>query len=343
MRARYEQLAETPMAQASDGLAFMGGLYLAMSPWVVGFTDHSALTMTNVFVGITVALLGSDAGPGRAGARIDSLLVATFEPRSGAVAVFSVPRNLRDFPMPEDLAQVWRQHCPVGAGWELLNALYRCGTDRAPEAFAALYPDAGDPAATAVRSALGKLLGIPIEHHALVDMGGFVRLVDADGWVDVHVADPIRVRLSAASDEHTTRSFDIPAGMQHLDGEEALAFARSRTGTSDLDRMRRQRCLLASVMATADPMTLLRSFSPVLRAVEEMVTTNIPLRRVPELVALLDHVDLDAIAAIGLTAPDYQRRDNRPNLDAIRVRVQETLDAPAATSTNGGDTPEVCR
>lgn len=57
MRVRYEQMAETPMVQVADGLAFLSGLYLAMSPWVVGFTDHSALTMANLFVGITVALL----------------------------------------------------------------------------------------------------------------------------------------------------------------------------------------------------------------------------------------------------------------------------------------------
>jgi hypothetical protein len=57
MRVRYEQIAETPMVQVADGLAFLSGLYLAMSPWVVGFTDHSALTIANVFVGITVALL----------------------------------------------------------------------------------------------------------------------------------------------------------------------------------------------------------------------------------------------------------------------------------------------
>lgn len=57
MRVRYEQIAETPMVQVADGLAFLSGLYLAMSPWVVGFTDHSALTMANLFVGITVALL----------------------------------------------------------------------------------------------------------------------------------------------------------------------------------------------------------------------------------------------------------------------------------------------
>lgn len=57
MRMRYDQIAETRTAQLTDGLAFMSGLYLAISPWVVGFTGHSALTMANVFVGVSVAVL----------------------------------------------------------------------------------------------------------------------------------------------------------------------------------------------------------------------------------------------------------------------------------------------
>lgn len=59
MRRRYDQIAETPVAQSSDGLAFLAGLYLAMSPWVVGFTDHSALMMSNLFTGVAIALLAA--------------------------------------------------------------------------------------------------------------------------------------------------------------------------------------------------------------------------------------------------------------------------------------------
>ncbi|SDU39119.1 SPW repeat protein [Jiangella alkaliphila] len=59
MRHRYDQIAETPVAQSADGLTFLAGLYLAMSPWVVGFSGHSALTMTNLFTGIAVALLAA--------------------------------------------------------------------------------------------------------------------------------------------------------------------------------------------------------------------------------------------------------------------------------------------
>jgi hypothetical protein len=57
MRQRYDQIAETPIAQSADGLTFLAGLYLAMSPWVVGFTDHAAMTVSNLVTGIAIAML----------------------------------------------------------------------------------------------------------------------------------------------------------------------------------------------------------------------------------------------------------------------------------------------
>jgi hypothetical protein len=57
LRERYEEAAETPTAQVAEGLLFASGLFLAMSPWVVGFTSQSALTMSNLFTGIAVAVL----------------------------------------------------------------------------------------------------------------------------------------------------------------------------------------------------------------------------------------------------------------------------------------------
>lgn len=58
LRARYDRVAETPTAQLVDGLTLLTGLYLAMSPWVVGFTgDSPGLTASNLFSGVAVALL----------------------------------------------------------------------------------------------------------------------------------------------------------------------------------------------------------------------------------------------------------------------------------------------
>ncbi|GAA4700472.1 SPW repeat protein [Phytohabitans rumicis] len=55
LRARYDRVAETPTAQAVDGLTLLTGLYLAMSSWIVGFVGP--LAISNRFTGLAVALL----------------------------------------------------------------------------------------------------------------------------------------------------------------------------------------------------------------------------------------------------------------------------------------------
>ncbi|MEU8006832.1 SPW repeat protein [Catellatospora sp. NPDC049111] len=57
LRLRYEEAAETPTAQVAEGLTFLSGLYLAISPWVVGFTGNSNLTASNIICGVALAVL----------------------------------------------------------------------------------------------------------------------------------------------------------------------------------------------------------------------------------------------------------------------------------------------
>ncbi|MBV9140802.1 MAG: SPW repeat protein [Pseudonocardiales bacterium] len=57
LRAKYEAAAETPSARVVDGLTFLAGLYLAMSPWVVGFNHFTTLTANNLIAGIALAVL----------------------------------------------------------------------------------------------------------------------------------------------------------------------------------------------------------------------------------------------------------------------------------------------
>jgi len=58
MGVRYERAAETPIAQASDALTVLSGLYVALSPWIVGFGD-SAVAINNLVIGLAIAGLGA--------------------------------------------------------------------------------------------------------------------------------------------------------------------------------------------------------------------------------------------------------------------------------------------
>jgi hypothetical protein len=58
LRANYDLAAETAPAQLSAGLTFLAGLYLAISPWVIGFSSAQvSLTTNNLITGIALAAL----------------------------------------------------------------------------------------------------------------------------------------------------------------------------------------------------------------------------------------------------------------------------------------------
>jgi hypothetical protein len=58
LRARYETVSETPAGQIVGGTTFLAGTYLAISPWVVGFDNATALLFTDLIVGVAAAFLG---------------------------------------------------------------------------------------------------------------------------------------------------------------------------------------------------------------------------------------------------------------------------------------------
>ncbi|WP_055478851.1 SPW repeat protein [Sphaerimonospora mesophila] len=56
LRARYEAAAANPAAQLTDGLTLLSGLYLALSPWIVGFQNRP-IAVNNLVTGLVIAML----------------------------------------------------------------------------------------------------------------------------------------------------------------------------------------------------------------------------------------------------------------------------------------------
>ena len=103
------------------------------------------------------------------------------------------------------------------------------------------------PASTCCAARLGKLLGLDIPYHAAVNLGGFVKVIDTIGGINVYVA---RAFCDPSYDEYGfTRGFAITKGRHHLNGQQALAYARVRkpAGESDFTRAARQQEVLAGI------------------------------------------------------------------------------------------------
>ncbi|MEV8395358.1 MULTISPECIES: LCP family protein [unclassified Streptomyces] len=97
--------------------------------------------------------------------------------------------------------------------------------------------------------------GLHIDHYVEIGFAGFANIVDAIGGVELDIPKAFKDEKSGA---------DFQAGKQTLDGEQALAFVRTRYAfaNSDLDRTKNQQKFLAALAAqTATPGTILNPFA----------------------------------------------------------------------------------
>ncbi len=131
-----------------------------------------------------------------------------------------------------------------------------------------------DGAAGVIREA-SELCGVQIAHYAEVNFGNLVALVDAVGGVDVEVTERIEDSDADGSWDPNVEPIIIEEGMQHLDGEAALVFARSRAfADGDFTRTENQRKLIQAIVdkVLAMPVTELPG---VIEAAAQCVTTDL--------------------------------------------------------------------
>ena len=138
-------------------------------------------------------------------------------------------------------------------------------------------------------SSITTMLGLPMSYYVVVNMDGLAALIDALGGVTVDVGpDPLPIGGVTYSGRHITPEGYVPAGVHHLDGDQALWFARSRRNSDDYDRMGRQRCLISALVAQKSPGDVVAHFRQVTAAAAASITTNIPQSLLPALLALAD-------------------------------------------------------
>jgi anionic cell wall polymer biosynthesis LytR-Cps2A-Psr (LCP) family protein len=133
-----------------------------------------------------------------------------------------------------------------------------------------------------------------------------------------------------------------------MNGQQSLAYARSRKSTSDFDRSARQQYLIESFRDQVDLEALLEpgTIGELRQQFDEYVTTNIPAKMLPQLALLATELDtrrprslvLSPQQGYGVTRADY---DIKPNLSRIRKAVRNLFksgsktpaaDAPAGSS-----------
>lgn len=193
-----------------------------------------------------VLILGSDARPdelarGEVG-RTDTLLLFVADRATPRLAMVSVPRDL------------WV--AIPGHGEERINAAYELGGSQT------------------ARQTVSNVLGQRVDRYAVIGLQGVRDVVDAAGGVDITVLQAIHDD-TYPTDDYGYQTVDIPAGRQHMDGDTALKYARTRHQDSDFGRIARQQQVLSAVRsAMLNPLNWPRA-PAVLTALSRSIKTDV--------------------------------------------------------------------
>lgn len=239
---------------------------------------------------ISVLLTGIDSTPTRTHALTDTLLVVSVDPETKMGAMASLPRDLARLPLYFG-----------GTYMGKINSLLSYARRHPGE-----FPD--KPATTLTRE-VGHLVGVPVQYYAAIDLNGFVRLIDVVGGVTVNNPKDIDDYRYGGWTDGRPIGFHLKAGTHTLDGQEALAFARSRMGAGDSDftRARRQQLLLLGLRNKLTTPEMLVRLPEILRAAGDSVKTNFPVSRLEEMLALATEVNQDQVKRVVL-GPGYAER-----------------------------------
>ncbi len=269
-----------------------------------------------------ILLIGSDQADANGGYRSDTLIVVSVDKTANTVTMLSIPRDLFVF-IPKSRLQMGR-----------INSVINVAKN-AP----------GGPIPLLEQTILYNL-GIPIHYYARVDFDSFKAIVDTLGGVDIPVTCTFQDnRLKDPSlDPQLVDSwalFTLNAGWQHMDGDTALWYARSRqvTGGGDFDRARRQQEVLRAIYHKARAQNLLPQVPALYQQFQSTVETDMTLGDVLQFMSLalsLNDLNLRSYKisppyVTGWTTPNDGASVQLPAPDEFYKYVQRVM---SAGSTN---------
>lgn len=186
----------------------------------------------------------------------DTLMLVTFNPNTLTATMFSIPRDT---------------YVPIACNRNRshkINSSAAYGTE-------------------CVINTVKNLVGIDIDYYAKINFNGVVDLINALGGIDVDVEQPDYIyyvkqygkgRLCEEnSARDSTNLICMNTGMQHLNGEQTLAYARNRHGflASDLARNRHQQQIVEALAKKLMTVSSFSDFENLLDVVGKNIATNL--------------------------------------------------------------------
>ena len=138
---------------------------------------------------------------------------------------------------------------------------------------------------------LGNLYGVQADYYVRVNFAGLVKIVDALGGVDIE-SDAnftcVPMETPDGNGDYTYQKYSFTKGINHVNGSQALAFARERKAFADGDNRRgqHQMTVIKAILNKACSSAVLTKYQELLKAASDAFITNMPYADISSLVQM---------------------------------------------------------
>lgn len=224
---------------------------------------------------VNILLLGRDTARDSRSYRTDVMIVVSINKSANSVTLLTIPRDLFVY-IP---------------GWTMnrINTASAYGDS-------INYPGGG---VALLEQTILYNLGIPIHGWARIDFAGFKQVIDILGGVDLPVScamqdwrlkDPYDPNVDV-QDANNWHLYTVETGLQHMDGDLALWYARSRKRSSDFDRSRRQHQVLRAMLEKGLQLNMLPKAPELYQQYIQIVDTDLGIGDVLQFVPMAAGLD----------------------------------------------------
>lgn len=230
---------------------------------------------------ITILLLGADLSSADGSSRTDTIMLVNIDPRTKSASILSIPRDVKVV-IP-------------GYGIDKINAAFALGD----------YNDVQGGGAGLMVRTIEANFGIPIHAFVQIDFNGFVHMINTVGGVYVDVPYPILDSSYPAENFNYQRIY-FPAGWQHLDGQEALVYSRTRHQDGDTSRAARQQQVLLALRDQHLNADLITQLPRLITEFGDAIRTDISITDAIKLAQLGIDIPRENISQISVTSSLYE-------------------------------------
>ncbi|MED3564455.1 LCP family protein, partial [Bacillus xiapuensis] len=253
-----------------------------------------------LFIGVDDSKKRKEGNP-----RSDALMVATFNKKDKSIKLLSIPRDSYVH-IPEKNIYTKITHAHAYGGVKL------------------------------TLDTVEELLDMPINYYVKMNFNAFMDIIDALGGIDVNVP----YTFTEQDSQDRKGAITLEKGMQHLDGEQALALARTRHYDSDIYRGKRQQEIMKAILSQATSVKSVANYSKVIEAIGRNMETDLTF---DQMLSFLNYIQAGGLDTESLNLKGSDSRINgiyyyqldQASLDETKLILKNHLLGKTSTTSNG--------